>query len=420
MHFVPSISLYTQHIPQPTVEPVQDRLGYECEFSETPPSAFQTECPVCLQILRKPHEATCCGNAFCHTCVLQAQKKSSCCPSCKTTEYTVFHSKGLERSLKQLHVCCQYRGDGCKWTGELGQYDSHLNLNSQVEERMIGCLYAKIQCHNRCGEAIPRQHLLLHEMEECSHKQDDHAQLEVLLHSYIPKLMQEMSRKDDRIAELESELTSKTKVHPTTPGPDESPGQKVTHEVSQNICELESDLTTLKEEMNPITPDPDEAATVIPVQRTIPNFTKMQKLNQDYVSEPFYTHPEGYKMCLWVFPNGYGKAENTHASLFTCFMKGENDKKLKWPFCGNITVQLLDQVRNRDHRERVINYDGSNSSYAKRVTVGDKSEGWGVFELISLESLRNPACQFLKDDCLKIRITKVEFDKRKTFFKRFL
>ena len=53
------------------------------------------------------------------------------------------------------------------------------------------------------------------------------------------------------------------------------------------------------------------------------------------------------------------------------------------------------------------------NSYARRVRVGDKSEGWGVFELISHESLRNTTCQYLKDDCLKIRVTKVEFDKRR-------
>ena len=155
-------------------------------------------------------------------------------------------------------------------------------------------------------------------MEECSHKQDDHAELEKLLHTYIPKLMHEISRKDDRIAELESELISKKKVHPITSpitsDPDESPSQNKVLETSQEdeqLPEVKSNFMTLKEEAHPITPDPYETAKVIPVQRTIPNFAKTKEKNGDYKSEPFYSHPDGYKMCLWVFPNGYGTSRDT-------------------------------------------------------------------------------------------------------------
>lgn len=114
-------------------------------------------------------------------------------------------------------------------------------------EGMGGCLYATIESHNECGEASPRQHMLFREMEECSLKQDSHTKLGKFYNQEVmPDLIQ-------------------TYVH--------------------------------------------ESATVIPVQRTIFNFTELQKYYQDYVSQPFYTHPGGYKMCLWVFPNGYGDAK---------------------------------------------------------------------------------------------------------------
>ena len=332
--------------------------------------AFKTECPICRQILRKPHEATCCGKVFCYTCISRAKENSPRCPACQGEKYQLYYSKNVEQSLKELNVRCENYEDGCKWTGELGQYDSHLNLNSQWDKRIDGCQHAKIECHNRCGEAIQRHHILLHEMEECSQKQDDHTELEKSLYAYIQKLMHEISQKDAEIAELKSKFY------------------------------------TSKKEAYPITSDPDESATVVPVQRIITNFTE----RQEFVSEPFYTHSGGYKMCLWVFPNGYGDAENKYLSLFTCFMQGENDAELKWPFRGNITVQLVDQVHNRDHRERVISYDDANFSYAQRLTFGYKSKGWGQPDMIPLESIRKETCPFLKDDCLKIRITKVDFD----------
>lgn len=351
---------------------------------------------------------------FCYACISHAQNNSPSCPSCQSEEYELHYSKNVEQSLKELHVQCENHDAGCKWTGELGQYDSHLNLNSQLEERMSGCQYAKIQCHKGCGKAISRHDILVHEMEKCSQKSDGHTELEKLLHIYIQKLLHELSQKDEQIADLKSELLKlKKEVQCITTDREESAVQKLMHEVTQEenqIAELEREVMASNKELLPIISDPDESAIVVPIQRAIAKFTEMQKLDRDYVSAPFYTHPGGYKMCLWVFPNGYGDAENTHLSVFTCFMQGENDEKLKWPFCGNITVQLIDQVQNRDHRERVISYDEDNSSYAQRLRIGYKSKGWGQPKMILLKSLREETCPYLKDDCLKIRITKVELD----------
>ena len=39
--------------------------GFECQFVEEPPRSLQSECPICLQILRDPYQTTCCGYAFC-------------------------------------------------------------------------------------------------------------------------------------------------------------------------------------------------------------------------------------------------------------------------------------------------------------------------------------------------------------------
>lgn len=240
---------------------------------------------------------------------------------------------------------------------------------------MNGCLHAKMKCHNRCGKVIPRHGILLHEMEECSQKRDDHTELEKSMRGHIQMLLDERQQLDQQIDEVETGyFKSKKEVHPNTSGPDESGGEDIPrhdillHEIEKRypkrddhtelekslyfhmqtlLCEVEQKeikLLKLKKEVHPITSNPEESATVVPVQRTITSFAEKQKLNLDYVSVPFYTHPGGYKMCLWVFPNGYAASESTYLSLFTSFMQGENDAELKWPFRGNITVQLIDQV----------------------------------------------------------------------------
>ena len=102
--------------------------GYDCEFVERPPSAFQMECPICHLILRKPYQIACCGTNFCHTCIQLLQADNSLCPTCRNDNFGIFLNKSLDRSLKQLQVYCTYREDGCRWRGELGELDRHLYM----------------------------------------------------------------------------------------------------------------------------------------------------------------------------------------------------------------------------------------------------------------------------------------------------
>ena len=101
--------------------------GYDCEFVERPTSAFQTECPICSLILRDPYQSKCCGTNFCHTCCEQLQAEHKPCPTCREDSFELYCNKSLKRSLKQLHVLCTHSEGGCKWTGELGKIEQHLN-----------------------------------------------------------------------------------------------------------------------------------------------------------------------------------------------------------------------------------------------------------------------------------------------------
>ena len=38
--------------------------------------------------------------------------------------------------------------------------------------------------------------------------------------------------------------------------------------------------------------------------------------------------------------NGIDKGKGTHVTMFVCLMRGEFDYLLKWPFCGEVTIQL--------------------------------------------------------------------------------
>ncbi len=65
--------------------------------------------------------------------------------------------------------------------------------------------------------------------------------------------------------------------------------------------------------------------------------------NEVWLSEPFYSGPEGYKMCLGVYANGQSEVRGSYESVFLQLLEGEFDGYIRWPFKGTATVKLLDQ-----------------------------------------------------------------------------
>ena len=49
-------------------------------------------------------------------------------------------------------------------------------------------------------------------------------------------------------------------------------------------------------------------------------------------------------MALLVYPNGQGVDKGTHVSVFAPIFDGKYDVQLKWPFIGEITFTLYNQL----------------------------------------------------------------------------
>ena len=140
---------------------------------------------------------------------------------------------------------------------------------------------------------------------------------------------------------------------------------------------------------------------------SVPKFNQHKSTKQEWYSPPFYTQPGGYKMCIRVDANGNGDGENTHVSVFAYLMKGRNDDNLSWPFTGEVTITLLNQLANRNHYPRTTSFL-QDSGIGRRV-VNDEiaATGYGWHKFISHNQLGYyPAkiCQYLKNDSLYIQI----------------
>ena len=149
------------------------------------PSAFQIECPVCLQILKKPFQVQCCGKNICYNCIKRIQEENLPCPCCKKEKFEGFDNKGLEQSLHKLKFYCKYKGKYCEWSGGLTERKKHI---SECEKRTFVCIYCNnfiseyddvtknhwpvcgcypLQCPNECGSSLQRKAMENHIVYTC-------------------------------------------------------------------------------------------------------------------------------------------------------------------------------------------------------------------------------------------------------------
>ena len=142
----------------------------------------------------------------------------------------------------------------------------------------------------------------------------------------------------------------------------------------------------------------------------MPKFNQHITSKQGWYSPPFYSHPGGYKMYIRVNANGYSDAACNYVSVFAYLIKGRNDDNLLWPFTGEVTITLLNQLADKNHCRRTFSFPQDDRSVGGRRRA---YTGHGQYKFIPQYKLARDAdqnCQYLKNDCLyfdiKVHITK--------------
>ena len=400
--------------------------GFDCEFVKTPPKAVQSECPVCLQVLREPYQATCCGYSFCRVCTERSKARNIPCPCCKADEFDLFPNKGLQRSLYEFQVKCINKDQGCQWVEELGQLDKHLNLKPVADKQLQGCLFAQIQCLY-CSELFQRSNIQTHQDEQCpkrsfscdycgefestyedvttNHWPVCHKYLvpcpnncgETLQHQNVeshiieecPLAIQDC---DFKYVGCEVRLARKNM-------PEHLTKDLVSHVslLSASHKRLEVQVVKLEQSLQELTTNSEPTC----VDFVMSNFDQHKRDKDVWMSPSFYSHPRGYKMCLAVFANGHGEGEGTHVSVFVYIRRGEYDNILRWPFQGTIPICVLGQGFFANLPRMVI---CTTTVPLERVTEGDHSEnGFGFPQFIPYSFLNS----YLHNDSLHFRISQI-------------
>ncbi len=432
--------------PDDHQRPRKRRLGFDCEFVEPPPKRYvQSECPVCLQIIREPHQVTCCGKKFCKACIEDINAIKKPCPTCNEEEFSNFPDKGFKQSLYSLKVRCSHQKDGCEWMGELGQLNEHLNTDPQPGKQLDGCLFVEIDCMYSCGNHQQRRYIQNHQIKDCpklpfscEYCNDYKFTYDDVINNHWPvcgsfpvpcpnECGSTLQRQniDSHFADECPLTTINCDFHHVGCAvtltqqdmPEHLRENLLTHisllatshaKQQDEIASLKTENKILKTELEPLQQLLETAPPIV-ISRPLgpPVFTMTNFQLRKRYFPPVYTHHQGYKICLHVYGNGSGRGKGTHVSVFVYFMRGEFDNFLKWPFRGMISYQLMDQVNDEDHYTHTLSYDDKvpNTS-CDRVTEGERSKnGWGKPKFIAHTELEP---KYLQNDTLLFRINKVE------------
>ena len=137
------------------------------------------------------------------------------------------------------------------------------------------------------------------------------------------------------------------------------------------------------------------------------DFQKKKSANSTYMSPLFYTHPHGYHMALLVYANGFDARKGTHVSAAIIVLKGKYDAGLKWPIVGQLTIAMLNQLEDKNHRSDVLNISEKDC-----VRLGSC---WGNRQFTPHSALIHNSAkniQYLKEDTLYFRVSMEVADRK--------
>ena len=292
-----------------------------------------------------------CGDNF-QRCELEEHKMNDCPSRPFTCQYCNYEATYTDVTTKHWPVCEKYLlpcPNDC-----VGDMIERQDLQKYLDEvcplQVIKCEFSYAGCEFECQ----RQYM------------QDHVSENVKIHlSMVSTVVGENVEEQKKLkAEVEQQTATNKDQNSTI-----KKLQTAVEQQQKQIVALMSALTycVALDVQKPLTP-----VFISPPDMVMTDFEEQKKAGNTWFSPPFYSHIGGYKMCLRVNANGHSDGKGTHITVGFHLMQGEYDDQLKWPFCGDITIQLLNQRRDEGHWERTVHFDDRT-----KLMINMLPEWWG-------------------------------------------
>ena len=335
---------------------------------------------------------------------------------CPNRDYTCPHCsfKATFREVSEHFEVCRYYPlvcpNRCGASFERDVFEDHMKMcglqKVQCEFSYAGCVAEFIRDHQKEHmEQNIQKHLALvaaATLRISQEQQQSDAQIRNL-----QEKLQEQQQMFEKIIEERNEQTRKAleeqrKVIERKLEEQRGEFHKQHKLLEEKLEEKDQQIKTLKEEKNRL----HIQVGIPPYCITLSNFQDMKAKYGSIRSPPVYTHNSGYKFELLIQPNGMlgNDGYKTHVAVSVYQLKGDHDDKLKFPARFTITLELLNQHRDQDHYRRDIHCKVPIRGLRNVFGIGN------IFSFIPHADLEwNPRkqTQYLKNDCLKFRITEI-------------
>ena len=291
----------------------------------------------------------------------------------------------LQKDLATHQELCPARTHQCPHCSIMGPYQelttSHLDT----------CPKVKVHCpYPTCNETIQRCYLDVHRAT-CRNIPHPCKYASVRCPAQLRLAELQAHEEDDQLhlqitKEKVLEMTELLEVR-------ERRFREHTEQMNKEIAALKQSLPALKERKGP---------TIFKFQ----GFDTHKLQNKEFVSPSFYLET-GYMFQTKVFANGRGRGVNTHVSLFLYLAKGCNDNFLTWPFDGTVKVEVLNQLKDKDHLSSVIKFSRDRNISGRVMNRRRQLRGWGKDQFVSNKELANVSRerQYLESDSLYFRVS---------------
>ncbi len=314
-----------------------------------------------------------------------------------------------------LKVICDNTDNGCTWVGELGSLEAH----------STGCEFSEVSCPNNCSTQLLRRDVKSHVDSKCPQrdytcrlcdKQRKYCDITTTHVEQCPNAIvpcpntgcSTSMKRCDVSKHRQSCLKEIVKCSYAKVGCEEEMArEKSKQHVADNV-ELHLQLAV---DRISVLASKDR---VVPVVFKLSDFSKRKNANDVWYGEEFYSHPGGYKMILRVDSDGSVMENHSHLSVYVYLAGGEYDDNMVWPFNGTVMVELLNQLDDHNHKAMTLQLRDSG---AARPPDGGRNSGYGWGKFIPHTGLAYTSsnnCQYLKDDCLYFRVTKVDLNPTNT------
>ena len=382
----------------------EENGGYDYEFVAPGPSDDQM-CPICHLVARKACQANCCGKIFCKGCIeiLRQYSNEFKCPICRRRlGKRYFKDKRMEREISHLQIYCTNKNEGCSWQGNLKDIDTHIKA----------CSNQKVTC-DKCDDVMQRHQLEFHNSDECLQRYYKCPHCEAV-GIYILMIFSHLEECPDLVLTCPNEgCKDKIKRREMGSHQQKCPKEVIKCPYHDIGCETEMKREKMDEHMetntqahlqNAVKKIREQQQTVIKFS----DYSKHKRYEDSWSSSGFYTSAGGYKLRLCLDASGNGDGKGTHVSCFVNLMPGEYDDILEWPFQGEVTVELLNQLKDKNHYKRVFPFNDNTSDKhtTKKKKVDTTALGYPQFiphTDLGLNSSTNT--QYLMNDTFYFRVS---------------